>query len=252
MTLLPVAEPIRLRRAPDGLAFIPRDTVVGGACANPFCANQSKQEHHIVRRSYSGNRQWVLIDGTPQPNVCGLCVPCHELINRNKARIVWAIDYYQWNHQGEIGPLRLGYDIDLLGEAPASGVPTLTDGHPDASGSFPEQAAAPVRPATPPSLAEVIPVVASAPHLHPGEKCPTCERKVPHPRKESSPTSKTRAYRLPVDENTSHEDVYAAAAEYVGAKGKPFEQFKVYTIALAALLQDESWRGFYDREADAA
>jgi hypothetical protein len=248
MTLLPV-EPVRLRRAPDGLPFIPRDQALGVVCANPFCDNQPTEVHHIVRRSYSGDRQWVLIDGEPQPNLCGLCNPCHELINRNKAKIEWAVDHYQWKHEGQIGPCRLGYDASLLGEAP---------GHPDATepGSFPEQAAAPVRtatPATPPSLAEVIPVVASAaPHVHPGEKCPTCERKVPHPRKESSPTSKTRAYRLPVDENTSHEDVYTAAAEFVGAKGKPFEQFKTYTVALAALLQDESWRGFYDREADAA
>jgi hypothetical protein len=244
MTLLPV-EPVRLRRAPDGLPFIPRDHALGGVCANPFCTNQPTEVHHIVRRSYSGDRQWVLIDGEPQPNLCGLCNPCHELINRNKAKIEWAVDHYQWKHEGQIGPCRLGYDATLLGEAP---------GHPDATepGSFPEQDTVPVRPATPSLKAEAVPSAASAPHLHPGEKCPTCERKVPHPRKESSPTSKTRAYRLPVDENTSHEDVYAAAAEYVGAKGKPFEQFKTYTIALAALLQDESWRGFYDREADAA
>jgi hypothetical protein len=244
VTLLPV-EPVRLRRAPDGLPFIPRDQALGVVCANPFCGNQPTEVHHIVRRSYSGDRQWVLIDGEPQPNLCGLCNPCHELINRNKAKIEWAVDHYQWKHEGQIGPCRLGYDASLLGEAP---------GHPDATepGSFPEQDADPVRAATPSLKAEVVPSATSAPHLHPGEKCPTCERKVPHPRKESSPTSKTRAYRLPVDENTSHEDVYAAAAEYVGAKGKPFEQFKTYTIALAALLQDESWRGFYDREADAA
>jgi hypothetical protein len=244
VTLLPV-EPVRLRRAPDGLPFVPRWQALGEECANPFCGNRPTEVHHIVRRSYSGDRQWVLIDGEPQPNLCGLCNPCHELINRNKAKIEWAVDHYQWKHEGQIGPCRLGYDATLLGEAP---------GHPDATepGSFPEQDTVPVRPATPSLKAEAVPSAASAPHLHPGEKCPTCERKVPHPRKESSPTSKTRAYRLPVDENTSHEDVYAAAAEYVGAKGKPFEQFKTYTVALAALLQDESWRGFYDREADAA
>jgi hypothetical protein len=192
-------------------------------------------------------------------NVVGLCRSHHNDITAplggHKAQIEYSTSdkCFYWRKLREIhdgtpdyAPLQVKA---LLGEAP---------GHPDATGpgSFPEQAAAPVRtatPATPPSLAEVIPVVASAaPHVHPGEKCPTCERKVPHPRKESSPTSKTRAYRLPVDENTSHEDVYTAAAEFVGAKGKPFEQFKTYTIALAALLQDESWRGFYDREADAA
>jgi hypothetical protein len=232
-----------------------------GTCVVPRCGASAFDPHHVwSRRHLGGAFDYVLDADTGEIilNVVGLCRSHHNDITAplggHKAQIEYSTSdkCFYWRKLKEIhdgtpdyAPLQVKA---LLGEAP---------GHPDATepGSFPEQAAAPVRtatPATPPSLAEVIPVVASAPHPHPGEKCPTCERKVPHPRKESSPTSKTRAYRLPVDENTSHEDVYTAAAEFVGAKGKPFEQFKTYTIALAALLQDESWRGFYDREADAA
>jgi hypothetical protein len=239
MTLLPV-EPVRLRRAPDGLPFIGRDQALGGVCANPFCGNQPTEVHHIVRRSYSGDRQWVLIDGEPQPNLCGLCNPCHELINRNKAKIEWAVDHYQWKHEGQIGPCRLGYDASLLGEAP---------GHPDATepGSFPEQDADPVR-AAPPSLAEAIPVVASAaPHVHPGEKCPTCERKFPHPKKPSSPTSKTKSFRLPVDVADSYDELVEAAAEHLGIAKEPFAHFNAVNAGLVLVLQSEA--GLLKKEA---
>jgi hypothetical protein len=229
-----------------------------GTCVVPRCGASAFDPHHVWSRKHLGGPFNLVQDtetGEIILNVVGLCRSHHNDITAplggHKAQIEYSTSdkCFYWRKLREIhdgtpdyAPLQVKA---LLGEAP---------GHPDATepGSFPEQDADPVR-AAPPSPAEVIPVVASAaPHVHPGEKCPTCERKVPHPRKESSPTSKTRAYRLPVDENTSHEDVYAAAAEYVGAKGKPFEQFKTYTIALAALLQDESWRGFYDREAEAA
>jgi hypothetical protein len=239
MTLLPV-EPVRLRRAPDGLPFIGRDRALGVVCANPFCGNQPTEVHHIVRRSYSGDRQWVLIDGEPQPNLCGLCNPCHELINRNKAKIEWAVDHYQWKHEGQIGPCRLGYDASLLGEAP---------GHPDATepGSFPEQDADPVR-AAPPSLAEAIPVVASAaPHVHPGEKCPTCERKFPHPKKPSSPTSKTKSFRLPVDVADSYDELVEAAAEHLGIAKEPFAHFNAVNAGLVLVLQSEA--GLLKKEA---
>jgi hypothetical protein len=259
MTLRPHEDRARFAGIDHGPDFT---IVVSHTCAVPRCGAIWFDKHHVWSRTHLGGAfNWVMDTKTEEiiQNVVGLCRSHHNDITAplggHKAQIEYSTSdkCFYWRKLKEIhdgtpdyAPLQVKA---LLGEAP---------GHPDATepGSFPEQAAAPVRtatPATPPSLAEVIPVVASAaPHVHPGEKCPTCERKVPHPRKESSPTSKTRAYRLPVDENTSHEDVYAAAAEYVGAKGKPFEQFKTYTIALAALLQDESWRDFYNREADAA
>jgi hypothetical protein len=227
-------------------------------CAVPRCGAASFDPHHVWSRRHLGGPFDFVEDtetGEIIRNVVGLCRSHHNDITAplggHKAQIEYSTSdkCFYWRKLKEIhdgtpdyAPLQVKA---LLGEAP---------GHPDATepAGFPEQDTVPVRPATPSLKAEAVPSAASAPHLHPGEKCPTCERKVPHPRKESSPTSKTRAYRLPVDENTSHEDVYAAAAEYVGAKGKPFEQFKTYTIALAALLQDESWRDFYNREADAA
>lgn len=86
-------------------------------------------------------------------------------------------------------------------------------------------------------------------HLEPGQSCPTCERRLPFPRKESSPTSKTFAYRVPVDEAEAHQDVLEQAARFVGVGEQPFERFKVVALALALVLQDESLRNFARRDA---
>lgn len=85
--------------------------------------------------------------------------------------------------------------------------------------------------------------------LEPGTVCGTCKRKVPHPRKPSSPTSKTFAYRVPVDEAEAHADVLDQAARFVGVAEQPFWNFKVLALALALVLQDESLRGFGRRAA---
>lgn len=87
------------------------------------------------------------------------------------------------------------------------------------------------------------------PHPEPGETCERCNRKVPHPRKESSPTSKTFAYRVPLDEAEAHADVLDQAQRFVGCAEQPFSSFKVVALALALVLQDESLKGFATRAA---
>ena len=85
--------------------------------------------------------------------------------------------------------------------------------------------------------------------LAPGVACPTCERRIPHPRKESSPQSKVRSYRLPTDEADAHEVILTQAAKHLGTFERPYWQFATYTVALALVLQDESMRGFAHRSA---
>ena len=80
--------------------------------------------------------------------------------------------------------------------------------------------------------------------LLPGQECPGCHRKLPHPKKESSPDTKTVSYRLPVDEADAHEEAWAAAGEYLGVDGQKFEKFKVLSLALALVLQEPSLKGF--------
>lgn len=84
-------------------------------------------------------------------------------------------------------------------------------------------------------------------HPGPGDKCPTCARKVPHERKPSSPTSKPTSFRVPADEATAFSETLEAAGQHVGTAGQPFETFKTLTLALALLLQDDTVKGFATR-----
>jgi hypothetical protein len=86
-------------------------------------------------------------------------------------------------------------------------------------------------------------------HPEPGTKCPTCDRRVNHPKKADSPTSKTFSYRVPVDEQEAHAETLDVAARYVGVAEQPFSQFKLIALALVLVLQDESLRGYAQRAA---
>lgn len=83
----------------------------------------------------------------------------------------------------------------------------------------------------------------------PGETCEACKRKVPHPRKESSPSSRTVSYRVPVDEYDAHQETLENAARWVGTAERPFSVYQTVALALAVLLQDEGLKGFAHRSA---
>lgn len=85
--------------------------------------------------------------------------------------------------------------------------------------------------------------------LEPGQECVSCGRRMPYPKRLTSPTSKTRSYRLPVDEDEAHEEVLTQAAKHLGTFERPHWQFQTLTIALALVLQDERLRGFAQRGA---
>jgi hypothetical protein len=89
----------------------------------------------------------------------------------------------------------------------------------------------------------------ATPGVPPGETCETCGRKVPHPRKAKSPTSVTKAFRIPVDEAPAFTSTLEACQEYLGTASQPFSAFKTLSLALGLLLQDESLRGFAERPA---
>lgn len=70
---------------------------------------------------------------------------------------------------------------------------------------------------------------------------------MPHERKESTPTSKPVAYRVPVDELEPHKDTLEVAANFLGVHEQPFWQYKTFALSLVLVLQDESLRGFGQR-----
>lgn len=79
--------------------------------------------------------------------------------------------------------------------------------------------------------------------IEPGQTCASCGRRMPHPRKPTSPDSRPLSYRVPVDEFDAHKVVLAEASRHLGTTGRPHEVFWTYTYALAAVLQDESLKG---------
>jgi hypothetical protein len=216
-----------------------------GACVVPRCGAGAFDPHHVWSRRHLGGPFNVVQDtetGELILNVLGLCRSHHNDITAPLGGHKPQIEYstsdkcFYWRKLREIhdgapdyGPLKVKA---LLGEAP---------GHPDATGlgSFPEQDPMPVP-------AEVI-SVASAPHVHPGEKCPTCERKFPHPKKPSSPTSKTKSFRLPVDVAGAYDELVEAAAEHLGIAKEPFAHFNAVNAGLVLVLQSEA--GLLRKEA---
>ena len=82
----------------------------------------------------------------------------------------------------------------------------------------------------------------------PGEECFVCKRRVPYPKRESSPVTLTRSYRVPLDEAEAHGDVLETAAKFLGVYEQPHWVFKCYSLALALVLQDEKLRGFAQRQ----
>jgi len=79
--------------------------------------------------------------------------------------------------------------------------------------------------------------------IEPGQTCPTCERRLPHPRKQASPDTVVMSYRLPADEADAHREILETAARFLGTHERPHFVFWTMAFALAAVLQDESLRG---------
>ncbi len=73
--------------------------------------------------------------------------------------------------------------------------------------------------------------------IAPGDTCNSCGRRVPHPKKSTSPTTKPIAYRAPLDEYESHLEVIDAVAELLGVKQEKFHRYKTISYAMAAVLQ---------------
>ena len=70
-----------------------------------------------------------------------------------------------------------------------------------------------------------------------GATCPTCERRVPHPKKLSSPATKVATYRIPQDDVETHREILGQAAEVLGTKDKPHWIWATITMMSVIVLQ---------------
>lgn len=71
----------------------------------------------------------------------------------------------------------------------------------------------------------------------PGTKCPTCQRRVNHPKKASSPQSKVVSYRVPLDDADTHDEIAEAAAKELGLHENPHWRWALNTQCYAMVLQ---------------
>ena len=73
--------------------------------------------------------------------------------------------------------------------------------------------------------------------LHPGEKCPSCERRIPYPKKSDSPKTKVFSVRIPIDDADVFTELVDAVAEHMSVREKPHHRYTAILLALALALQ---------------
>lgn len=89
--------------------------------------------------------------------------------------------------------------------------------------------------------------------VEPGTICPTCERRVNHPKKATSPESRVKSLRIPADDETFDED-FARAMFTVGLTSKhKYAAHKFLRFVCDVInVDDDQWAGAYTREWEEA
>jgi hypothetical protein len=75
------------------------------------------------------------------------------------------------------------------------------------------------------------------PSVRPGEECPACHRRIPYPKKDTSPKSAMMTYRIPLDVKEDYKELVDAAAEHAGIKKEKYHTFQVLNAGLVLVLQ---------------
>lgn len=189
-----------------------------GSCQNPDCEYSWTDRHHIVRRSHLGGPfNWVEIDGVPRPNIAYLCMLCHEKLERNEEQIIWD-DGWSWGVDNPLDPpLDTGLHFPSAGASPPL-EPSV------------ERMGASVREG--PQGAGRVFLPPSAPG--PGQECPSCHRRVPHPKTAVSP-SDTKQLNLgkgPADAVARLQERYDEFLEASGLNDRKYPRLKALDLLL--------------------
>lgn len=213
-------------------------------CCNPKCDAPAFELHHVTRRSYlAGPFNYVDLFGRVWLNVAQVCRSCHDDLEQNRvlitANLKGSSGFYSWAGL----PLN-PYPNPVLEDGESTGVfppfhakPGGADSPSSSTGE--SNPSSNVRGGTDGTHGEE----GRAPVL-PGSTCPECNRRVPLPRKPSSPKTKVYGMRIPTDEVETFAELVDSAAEYVGIKDQAHHKFRTISLAVAHLLQDEGLRDF--------
>lgn len=176
------------------------------------------ENHHVWRRSAGYPSWWVeLPDGTVVGNRINLSSAAHYRLTVNKARIVYEDGVFYWDEAGEKVLLRW-QPPRLDGSARALGMTVQ-----DTEGVWVNQ--------------DISPSPEFSGEISPGHDCPTCKRRIPLPKKKSSPQTKVFSTRVPIDDVETFSELIDAAAEHAGAKSKPHHVYNTLLVGLALILQ---------------
>ena len=204
---------------------------VNTVCAQPFCQEKATEIHHLWRRSFLvGDYAWVEFeDGTKLPNLCGLCSEHHREVTENKAEVLWSEGEgdYKWFAPGvytilDPSPLDGAYGKDEWGAPPSAPAGAVGSVEPGGVGL---------------KRAEAKSGVLGKTSATPGSTCPLCQRRIPHPKKDTSPKTKTFSYRVPVDDAGVHDEILSAAARHLGIYQDPHWRWQLATRGAALILQ---------------
>lgn len=234
MTRLPV-EDRRFTPRPDLPAY-----ELNTVCASPYKDHWGWIEnHHLFRRSaHPGLKDayWVeLADGTVVPNRVGLCPHAHRMVTENRARIIYDDGIFYWvDSTGTVPldpqpgpgftPVDWEHNPDYV-MAPDDEVPRL------ATNEERQRIGLPLAPAISPESR------GGHKEPEPGQECRLCHRRVPHPKKPTSPQTKTFSYRVPMDDVEVHTEILEAAARHLGVYEQPHWRYWLATKSAAVVLQ---------------
>ena len=86
--------------------------------------------------------------------------------------------------------------------------------------------------------------------LEPGDRCPTCDRRVPHPRTPAAPVSKTVQARLPVEEAVALDEALDALAAYTRADRGKYPKGRILqgAVLMAGQRREELREWFEEAE----
>lgn len=84
--------------------------------------------------------------------------------------------------------------------------------------------------------------------VEPGRVCETCGHRQPYPKRADSPKSVMRSFRVPTEEdNRVLKETENAVVTYLGLDGAKFVPWKVYSLGIALILQDDKMKGWAKR-----
>jgi len=179
--------------------------------------------HHLVGRGQSGDD----VEG----NIVGLCPTCHTKL-----------------HSGEAGVrerIRLSLDTDEMRYVLAKKSWLWLDEH----YPLPSESRGEAEASLATEHGEAAPVAHAG--LAPGETCPTCERRIPYPRREDSPQSVVWSCRMPGDQRDVFLLNLESAADLLRVGSKPYHAFWTLLYALGFLGQHrEQVAGALEGEGD--